>query len=176
MATALAPKTLADGRIRLAFLPTLKDPSKPTVTELTAGIDLSCRVLKSDFRASPVGSETVDEMAALCETANASTPGQSNYEASMSVFRWFDATKPGQKDALGDVAYQAVKLKGTHGYLVKRETGKAYDAAWEAGDEIEVFEVVTDTPQSPSDAGGYIRRIIPMFVQDGWMDAVVATG
>lgn len=171
---ALAPKTLADGRIRLAFVPALVDMKKPTVAELEAAIDLSCRVLKSDFRASPAASETIEGMAALCETANAAAPGQSNFEATMTIFRWYDAANLGKHDKVGDAAYQALKTKGTHGYLIKRETGKAYDEEWAEGDEVEVFEIVTDSPQSPSDPGGYIRRTIPLLVQNGEMDAVVA--
>lgn len=171
-----APRTLADGRVRLVFLPTLKGPAAPTVAELGSATDLSCRVLKSDFRASPVASETISGMNALCETSNASAPGQSNYEVSLSVFRWFDPSKPGQKDALGDVAYQALKVKGTHGYLVKRETGKEYSEPFAEGDEVEVYEIVTDNPQSPTDPGGFIRRTIPTFVQNAWVNAAVKTG
>lgn len=174
MVNQLAPKTMADGNTRVAYVPTLANPAKPTVSELTGGTDLSCRVLKSDFRASAVASETINGMAALCETSNASAPGQSNYEVSFSVFRWFDPENPGKKDPAGDVAFQALKVKGTHGFIVKRETGKAYEDPWVEGDEVEVYEIVTDTPQAPTEAGGYIRRLIPTFPQNGWTDAVVA--
>lgn len=170
----LAPKTLADGNIRLAFLPTIANPKAPTASELQAAVDLSCRVLKSDFRASATGSETIEGMAALCETSNASAPGQSNYEVALTVFRWFDEENPGKADPLGDIAYQALKTKGTRGFLVKRETGKAYDEEFAAGDELEVYEIVTDNPQAAGDAGGYIRRVIPTFVQNGWLDVAVA--
>lgn len=176
MAAVTAPRTLADGRVRLVFLPTLKDPAAPTAAELEAGTDLSCRVMKSDFRASPVASETISGMNALCETSNASAPGQSNYEVMLTVFRWFDPANPGKMDKLGDAAYQALKVKGTHGYLVKRESGKDYSAPFAADDEIEVYEIVTDNPQSPSDPGGFIRKTIPTFVQNAWVNAAVKTG
>lgn len=174
MATALAPKVLADGNIRLSFLPTLANPAAPTVTELQAGIDLSCKVLKSDFRASAVASETISGQAALCETSNASAPGQSNFEVSLTLFRWFDDANKGKADASDDTAFQALKVKGTHGYLIVRETGKSYEDEWAAGDEVDVYEIVTDNPQSPSDTGGYIRRVIPTFPQNGWLNVAVA--
>lgn len=175
VAVTLPPRTLADGRVRLGLLPTIADPASPTVAELEAAIDLSCRVMKSDFRASPVASETISGMNALCETSNASAPGQSNYEVSLTIFRWFDPADPGKMDALGDAAYQALKIKGTHCYFVKRESGKDYSEPFAAGDEIEVYEVVTDNPQSPTDLGGYIRRTIPTFVQNAWVNASVKT-
>ena len=174
MATALPPKTLADGKIKLAFVPTLKDPTKPTVTELKAGTDLSCRVLKSDFRLSATDSEKIDDLAALCDETNPVVFGAANYEGTVSVFRWYNASNPGTADTTGDVAFQALKNRGTVGFMVKRETGKKYDADWEAGDEVEVYEVLTDNPQAPSDTGGYIRRTIPLGVQNAYLNAVVA--
>ncbi|MCT1368400.1 hypothetical protein [uncultured Kocuria sp.] len=173
-AATLGPKTLADGKIRLVYCPTLKDPTKPTLAELNAGVDLSCRVLKSDFKLSASGSETVDDLAALCDETKPVVYGPSNFEGSLTVFRWYDPNNLGRHDAQGDIAYQTLKVRGTQGYLIKRETGKRYDVAWEAGDEVEVFSILTDNPQAPSETGGYIRRTIPMGVQSGYLDAVVA--
>ncbi|MCP3426028.1 hypothetical protein NBM05_08435 [Rothia sp. AR01] len=177
----LPPKTLADAKIRLTYCTYLSDPENPTIAELNAGIDLSQRVLKADYRLSATASETVDDQAALSDESNPVVLGPSNYEGLISIFRWFDPTHLGRHDTLGDIAFQALKDKGTGGYMVARETGKRFDAAWEATDEVDVYEILTDTPQKPTDNGGFIRRTVPLNPQRAWQNravrpAVTSTG
>lgn len=46
---------------------------------------------------------------------------------------------------------------------------KLSSAAWAATDEIYFgAEVATDSPQSPQDAGGWIKTRVPMEVQNGY--------
>lgn len=165
------PKTLADARTRLVALTTKPaNPAAPTVTELTAGIDLSCRILKSDYRLSPVASDTVPDTE-LCSEGNAVTFGASNYEGSVTPFRYL--TEAGKADATNDVAWDTLKEKGTELWLYERE-GPKYDAAWAAADEVDGYEVVTDNPQKPSDRAGFIKRVVPLGVQRAWLGGVVA--
>lgn len=167
------PKTLADARTRLVALTTKPaNPAAPTVTELTAGIDLSCRILKSDYRLSPVASDTVPDTE-LCSEGNAVTFGASNYEGSVTPFRYL--TEAGKADALNDIAWDALKEKGTELWLYERE-GPKYDAAWAAADEVDGYEVVTDNPQKPSDRAGFIKRVVPLGVQRAWLGSAVAAG
>ncbi|MBE7701268.1 hypothetical protein H9623_13285 [Oerskovia sp. Sa1BUA8] len=165
------PKTLADARTRLVALTTKPaNPAAPTVTELTAGIDLSCRILKSDYRLSPVASDTVPDTE-LCSEGNAVTFGASNYEGSVTPFRYL--TEAGKADAANDIAWDTLKEKGTELWLYERE-GPKYDAAWAAADEVDGYEVVTDNPQKPSDRAGFIKRVVPLGVQRAWLGGVVA--
>jgi hypothetical protein len=165
------PTTLADARTRLAILTTKPaDLAAPTVTELNAGIDASCRILKSDYRLSPTASDTVGD-AELCAEGNAVTFGASNYEGSVTPFWYLD--EDGKSDVTDDVVYQALKEKGTELWFVERE-GPRYDAAWAAGDVVEVYEVITDNPQKPSDRAGYIKRVVPLGVQNAELSGVVA--
>ena len=165
------PKTLADARTRLAILTT-----KPTnlaaipVAALTAGIDASCKILKSDYRLSPTASDTVPDTE-LCSEGNAVTYGASNYEGSVTPFWYLDAA--GKSEIAEDTVYQALKEKGTQLWFVERE-GPRYDQAWAAGDKYEVYEVITDNPQKPSDRTGYIKRVVPLGVQRAVLDGVVA--
>lgn len=166
------PKTLADARTRLAILtvaPAVK--GAPTVVELTAGIDASCRLLKSDYRLSPTSSDTVPDTE-LCSEGNAVTFGASNYEGSVTPFWYLD--EDGQSDVTTDTVYQALKEKGTELWFVERE-GPRYDEPWTVGDAIEIYHVITDNPQKPSDRAGYIKRVIPLGVQDADITATVAT-
>jgi len=167
------PKTLADARTRLVALTTAPaNPAAPTVTELEAGIDLSCRILKSDYRLSPVASDTVADTE-LCAEGNAVTYGASNYEGSLTPFRYL--TDDGKADATNDVAWETLKEKGTELWLYERE-GPRYDAPWTAADEVDGFNVITDNPQRPSDRSGFIKRVVPLGVQRAWLNATVAAG
>ena len=167
------PKTLADARTRLAILTTKPaNLSAPTTTELLAGIDASCKILKSDYRLSATASDTVAD-SELCSEGNAVTFGASNYEGSVTPFWYLD--EDGQTVVLEDAVYQALKEKGTELWFVERE-GPHYTEAWAVGDRVEVYEVVTDNPQKPSDRAGYIKRVVPLGVQNAVLDAVVAAG
>lgn len=166
------PKTLADQKIRLTFLTTKPvDPKAPTITELEAGIDLSCSIMKSDYQLGATGDQTVSE-AALCEPGAGNDMGATDYAGTVTVFRMFDET--GKADLDEDDAYQALKVKGTKGWIVERE-GPRYDVAWAADQEVEVYEVTTGSVQKPSDrSAGYIKRTIPLGVQNAWVDGAVA--
>ncbi|MDK6230737.1 hypothetical protein QP123_11010, partial [Streptococcus agalactiae] len=67
---------------------------------------------------------------------------------------------------------EALRTKGTTLWLVERE-GPEYDKDYEVGDEIDIYEVVTDTPQKPSDRTGYIKRTIPLGVQNAYENVKV---
>lgn len=158
-----APRTLADGRIKLVAMTVRpKDLSKPTVSELSAGVELSCRILKSDYKLGATASDTISGEALLCDTSNTAALGPSNFEGSITPFRYFD--EDGKADSENDVAWEALKEKGTLLWIAERE-GPMFDQEWAIGDEVSVYEVVTDTPQKPSDRGGYIKRTVPLLVQ-----------
>lgn len=163
------PKTLADARTRLAILTTKPaDLAAISAATLEAGIDASCRILKSDYRLSPTASDTVPDTE-LCSEGNAVTFGASNYEGSVTPFWYLD--EDGVSDTAEDEVYQALKEKGTELWFVERE-GPRYDQAWALGDTYQVYEVVTDNPQKPSDRAGYIKRVVPLGVQRAELNGV----
>lgn len=164
------PKTLADARTRLAVLTTKPvSLTAPTAAELNAGIDASCRILKSDYRLSPTSSDTVADTE-LCTDGNAVTFGSSNYEGSVTPFWYLDAA--GKSAVAEDMVYQALKTKGTALWFVERE-GPKYSVAFAAGDVVEIYTVITDHPQKPSDRAGYIKRVVPLGVQSANLNVVV---
>lgn len=160
------PRSLADGHTKFTILTTKPaDPKAPTVPELEAGIDASCRILQSDFAWSAADSDTVDEKA-LCVTGNAQSLGASNWEGAITPFRYFDET--GKADATEDAVFAAVKVKGTTLWCYARETSKLSTEAWAADDEIYLGgEVTTDTPKKP-ESTGYIKRPTRLVFQEGW--------
>ncbi|CAI9417376.1 phage tail tube protein [Nocardioides sp. T2.26MG-1] len=169
----MAVKSLADGHLKLTIL-TVKpaNPLAPTLAELIAGTDISCAVLASDFTWSAADSDKVNEKA-LCTTNNANAIGASNFQAGLTIFRYFDDTT-GAVDVTADVAFQTLKAKGTTVYGYLREDGKLSADAWAAADEATYLEVLTDNPQRPQNAGGYIKRRIPLEPQDGGEATVAA--
>ena len=170
------PKALADGNIRVAILATRPaDPNAPTVTELEAGIDASCRLLKSDYRISAAASDTIAD-AELCSSTNAQAFGAGNYEGVLTPFRYWDSTDPGKHDTEGDVVFQALKSKGAVVWVAERATGLTYDTAWAAGQEVNVYELLLDNPTKPSDQGGYHKVTQVPAVQNAWEFGTVATG
>jgi hypothetical protein len=168
------PKSLADGHSKLTLLTTEPaNPAAPTAAELNAGIDVSCAVLASDFTWSAGDSDKVNEKA-LCTTNNANSIGASNFTAGLTLFRYFD-DGTGAVDVTEDAAFQAIKAKGTTVWGYLRENGKLATEDWVDGDEIVLgLEVQTDNPQRPSNAGGYIKRRVPMEPQNGWPEIEAA--
>jgi hypothetical protein len=168
------PKSLADGRIKVVALSSAPaNPEAITLTELEAGIDISCRILSSDYLLGATDSDKIPEKE-LCKEGNANAIGASNYQAAVTPFRYFDETT-NQAHATEDEVYQLLKDKGTTLFLAERNTSKKSTDAWAAGDEVDLYEVVTDNPQKPSDMGGYIKRRVPMEVQSAWLGGEVAT-
>lgn len=171
---AEAPKTLADGRIKLVLLSAKPANMKaPTLAELAAGKDISCRITKADYRLSATGSETVDGTA-LCDEAAVNVFGASNFEGTLAPFRYYNPAKKGQADPDGDFAFQALKEKGATIWLVERNTGKKHEEEFEAGDEVSVYEAVPDNWQKPSDSGGFQRRIVPLSITKAELNGTVA--
>lgn len=170
------PKSLADGKQKFTICTTKpEDPAAPTATELNGGLDFSCDVLASDFMWTAADSDTIDEKA-LCSVNNAVAYGASNFNAGITVFRYFEEAT-GQPDATEDAKFAALDEKGTTVWGYLRKTGQDYDEDWATDDEIALgMEVLTDTPQQPSDLGGSIKYRIPMAPQRGYPFIKVAAG
>lgn len=156
------PKTLADARTKLTAL-TGAPANLAAVTAVVAngGTDLQCRINAADYRLSATGSDTVAD-SELCADGNAVTFGRSNYEGSVTPFRYLTAA--GAADGANDIAWDLLQDKGTTLWLLERE-GPLHDTPWAAGDVYELYEVITDNPQKPTDRAGFIKRIVPLGVQ-----------
>ena len=174
------PRTLADGRIRLdaltaapaALAAYASGNLEITVDELAAGQRLSTRIMKSDYRLSAAASDQVNEPELAAEN-NAPVPGASNYEGSVTPFRYFQSS--GAADPLNDIAWDTLKEKGTELWLPER-VGPLERQAWAAGDVGELYVTITDNPQVPTTQGGWIKRVVPLMVQARYPFVVTGTG
>src|SRR5690606_631536 len=108
------PKQISDERIALVLLDTPPaDPDNITVAEFDAGTHLECRIM--DYRLSPAASDTV-QMGELCTATNAQVPTRSNYEGTVTVLRYLDAS--GLADSGHDMAWQPLRQRGHTRHLV----------------------------------------------------------
>jgi len=168
------PKSLADGHIKLTQLAARPaDILNITVTEATAGRDISCDILLSDYSLGPTGSDTVAEKA-LCTQGNFNALGASNYDGSISPFRMFDGTTK-QVDETEDATFQALKDKGTLVFLLERESAKDSTDPWATDDEYNYFEAYTDEP-ARIDMQGFIKRKIKLAIQNAKLYKTIVAG
>lgn len=173
-------RSLAAGRTKLVVLTTAPaDPKAPTLTELNAGVDISCRVKGSSFKAGPTDSEKVPSDL-LCEDIKSEAFGQSNYELEYEPYRYWDPTtkqfEAGTTGAdVGDKAFQLVKEKGTHLHYYIRRTIKKSKEPFSAGDEVMYLAGANDNPQF-TDSDGYQSRLVKVSVDAAELNAKVAAG
>lgn len=172
----MGQKMLTDANRHSVFVTDLADYHAPTVAELTGvgAVVLSCNVTAANYTLGATGDDAINDPA-LCASTNSSVPGRTNYEAAHDFFRW--------KDEADDLPWKTFTDKGIHGFIVSRigqqpEGMKAHEHPFTAGDEVQVYEVITNTPQimSPADAG-YEKFRQVFSVQDKVDErAIVATG
>lgn len=163
------PRSLADGHIRLAILNTQPAiPERPTKAELDAGVDASCAILASDFQWGATTSERITGQEPLCAVNTQEGLGKSVFNATLTAFRYFDSSDEAET-AGQDATFQLLKEKGATLWIYARNTSKLSTDDWETEDEIYLGgEVITDEPQRPTDAGGYIRYTVPLLFQQAW--------
>ena len=165
-------RTLADGRTKLILL-TAKpaNPEAVTLAEAEAGIDASCQVAKSGTRISATASDTISDPP-LCSDTNAQAFGAANYEGTLAPF-WYLDPVTGAYDEADNEVYEATRNKGTTLWALLREGPRAAQEL-AVGDPYDLYEIVTDNPQRPSETGSYIKRNIPVAVQAAWQGEVGA--
>lgn len=174
MSVMTFPRTLADQNRKIVMLVDhTGNLDEFSATDLNEAIELSCRATQADTRFAPSASETLSDPA-VCEDSGASALGASQWEATLGLFRFFDAENPGQGDPEGDQAYEALKIKGTEVVIVERHVNKRWDEPFEAGDEIRAFRVQADNwNPSTEQHTGYVKGTFPMAVQAANQNATV---
>ena len=168
------PRVLADGKTKFTILTAAPaDPAAPTDTELNAGIDLSFKVLASDFNWTATDSETVSE-AALGEDDTAEVLTRGNYNVGFSLWRYY--LDGGGVDDTEDAGFAAVKEKGTTLWGYARRTDAPATQDWAADDEVYLGgEFIVDNLQAP-ESGGFIKVRVPGKMQRGYPYITVGTG
>lgn len=165
----------------------IADINAPTVAELTAAwtppdftadpavqgsgvLNVSCAVV-DPFTLGWTDRDT-DDSASICDDSNVETPTRKNYEAQIQFFREGDSADTA---SVYMQSYEAFKKPMQPGYLIKR-VGKRAGEPIVAGDEVQVFQVLSGDPNSINDNEGPVQSDIRFYAQgvssDGWVEVV----
>lgn len=140
------------------------DPSKPTLAELNAGINLSCAIA-TGYTLNFTDSDT-DDSKTICDEANVQNRGFSNYEASLTFYRAPIGATDLESQTF-EVAYDLFKgNKRELGWLVSRQGYKS-DVSFAANQPFSIFKVMNDYGQDVSGEGGAPIQFTVPFLQQG---------
>lgn len=156
------PRLVDQGVTKLLWVPGedgISDIAAPTLTELAAGVDLTCQMVTT-YEVRPDGSDTTNERA-VCETSNVVTPTVQNYMGRFELFRQWDssANEWETEDVLEYLEY------GDLGWFVRR-LGLPQDTDYAADQVVEVYKFMVDSPQTQGGTGsGYLKATVPLLQQ-----------
>lgn len=147
------------------------DPDAPTATELNAGTNISCAIVRG-YTLNPTASDT-DTTASICDEGNVDNRTYANYEGNITFFR---DSNINDNVSVFNKAWALFRRAGARGYLYRR-VGQKSTVAWAAGNEAEGFLFESDWPQTidGGDNGGPIQFTVP-FLQQGKHTGMVYVG
>ena len=127
---AVPTAVVADGNLKVLWVPAIADPTAPTVAELTAAgvIDLSCYLTKDGFQTGGDEQTITDER--LCSTQTFEAPG--TYSDTLDLIYTYDP-----QSSVTTEPHNALK-RLTKGHIVAR-WGTAYDEPITASDLVDVI-------------------------------------
>ncbi len=130
MATA-PPSVPVDGQLRVWWVPTVADTSAPTVSEVTAGTDITCLLVESKVGVSKTQNTIPDRR--MCNTTATQIPGAAEATAEDITYVYDPQGSSGDpiNEALDELTEQSVGH-----YVVRR--GVLYDTAATSGQSVEV--------------------------------------
>jgi len=157
--------SLADGRTRVAYVPSIANPAAPTVDELNAGLLLQ-DVMTADGLVGFEASTAEVDTSSLGSTFDTKTIGRDSFSGTLLRFK---------KQTGSDPAYTTL-TRGTDGYIViRRDVAK--DTGWASGQDVEVYPIICGRRRNlPPEANSVRRYEVPtMITDDPELDAVVAS-
>ena len=156
------PSTPADGNIKTVVVTTLADPSKPSVTELKAGTDISCYITLGGF-AFTASQATISDQRE-CSDQDFQRPGRKSIsDATITVIDNTNSDLANEYNA----AVTAM-AEGKTGYIVRRRGLPAADE-WAANQTVTVIPVIFGEKQLVAQEENTVQRsLIPFFVTGVW--------
>ena len=129
-----------DEMTKVYWVPTIADISAPTVSELTAGVDITCFLTKDGL--APGGSTSKVDGGSLCSRVDGQSIGSVTYDATLKGYR--------DRESGGDDFWILCSWNAA-GYLVIRR-GTTYSTAFAAANKVEVYEASMGEPVMASSA------------------------
>jgi hypothetical protein len=148
---------IVDGRVRVAFVPTIADISAPTTTELNAGQLLQSLLIPTGLAGFESTVAEVDNTS-LASTFDTKLPGRASYSGtSLTLKKQSGATDP---------VWTLLTTPGTDGFVVIRANGVLETVAWTAAQQVQVYPVRTAdfTPQGYGEANSLERYMVPVMI------------
>ena len=161
----------AQGNGAIYWVPAIADTAAPTVSEIAAGIDISCAV--EGF--GPTGEQGTGTDIRYCSTQQFQTPGRMNVDIP-PILSVYDPQMPDSPD----YPWYSAMADGAQGYIVNR-LGLPYTEPVAAAQVVDVYQVTlgdkTRVPLDPSAEGGKFKVSQKPFVTGpAVLDAVVGAG
>jgi hypothetical protein len=163
------PSTPFDGNMAVWLVPAIADTSAPTVTEITAGADVSC-YLTPDGYAPTVDQATIADDR-LCSTETYGQPGRKTRGLTITGIDNTNSVHEEEFNLLVDTL-----VEGTPMYVVRRR-GIPYETPIAADQKVSVLPIKPGTKQDVApEANSVTRSTWPTFVTgQGYDDVAVVT-
>ncbi len=120
---------LADGKIRVAYVPSIANIAAPTTTELNAGLLLQSLLTADGFSGFQPDTAKVDT-SSLASTFNTAVNGRTSFDSPKLRLK---------KQDTGDTAYTTL-IRDTAGYIVVRQS-VAQATAWTSTQAVRVYPI-----------------------------------
>ncbi len=147
------PSIPADGKIRIAWVPSISNKAAPTAAELNAGLLLSSLVVADGLIGFEATSAEVDD-SAIDSTFDYKSVGRSSFSGTMLRLK---------KQSGTDTAFDTL-VREAAGYIVIRRY-VASTTSWAAGQKVNVYPVICgETRELPPEANTMSRYEVPMMV------------
>ena len=155
------PDITADGKTKVAWVPTISNTAAPTTTELNAGVELQT-FITADGLGLEFSQGEVDTTG-LASTVNTKLPGRRGIDGDLTM----------KSQGRGAVPYTT--FAGTpDGYLVLRRS-EAAAGAWASSDPVEVYTCQAGRRRSvPPEADGVAKFMVGIKHTAADVDGVVA--
>lgn len=146
---------VSDGKVRVVFLAACANVSAPTVAELNAAVDITTFITPDGLGLS--GDTAAVDTSHLASTYDTKEVGRRGDECELTCKRKTPSSL--------DVAYNTLTYR-TAGWLGVRRT-LDYDAAWAAGQDIEVYPVRCGDPVMMPPAANELQKFkAKVFITD----------
>lgn len=145
----------------LAGSAAIDDINEPLLADVNnESVDITCYLTKDGLA---IGATTnAVPSAALCSRVDSEKAGSVGYKPKLTMFRYYDS----------DVAWNMCAW-GTEGFLVVRR-GPRYDAAWAAGQKVEVYKVQQGEKMPADSAANAMQTFtVDLFIDQVDLDATI---
>lgn len=154
---------LADGNIRVYSVPSIANPSAPTVAELNAGTDLTPFLTPDGLVGFEPTTASVDN-AKLNSTFDTQQPGRASWSG--TLLRFFRQT--------GTDTVRNTLVRGFVTNIVVRRGGVLGSTAWTTGQTVEVYPVACGQRRTLAPAANEVEKYeVPLFITTQPNDSAV---